>query len=454
MVAGAQHFRRLSYAVEKTRSFKSYYYTQRRGRPTACTDCRGATTAVLLTGLNSGDPETGISVCQYCSIRVQGLSVLLQQAQGLSVLLQQAQDLSVLLQQVQGLSVLLQGPGLSVLLQQAQGLSVLLQQVQGLSVLLQQVQGLSVLLQGPGLSVLLQQVQGLSVLLQQAQGLSVLLQQAQGLSVLLQQAQGLSVLLQQVQGLSVLLQGPGLSVLLQQVQGLSVLLQQAQSLSVLLQQAQGLSVLLQQVQGLSVLLQQVQGLSVLLQQAQGLSVLLQQVQGLSVLLQGPGLSVLLQQVQDCQYCSSRSRVSQVVSNWSDEHDNELSELKRPPQSPDLGPVQHLWNAAEREIPTTDLQQLGGVATKEEPGCEEGLRQTPGMTSSSQWRGAQFWEQQESCTTPSHPEASLRWQEENMTTHQKDKAGQDEPSGRTPDGQLINTGAAQKEEDLVVTSTAG
>jgi len=32
-----------------------------------------------------------------------------------------------------------------------------------------------------------------------------------------------------------------------------------------------------------------------------------------------------------------------------EHDNEFNVLKWPPQSPDLNPVEHLWDVVEREL---------------------------------------------------------------------------------------------------------
>ncbi len=53
---------------------------------------------------------------------------------------------------------------------------------------------------------------------------------------------------------------------------------------------------------------------------------------------------------------------QIISDWFLEHDNEFTLLKCPPQSPDLNPIEHIWDVMEREIhimdvQTTNLQQL-------------------------------------------------------------------------------------------------
>ncbi len=54
--------------------------------------------------------------------------------------------------------------------------------------------------------------------------------------------------------------------------------------------------------------------------------------------------------------------AQIISDWFLEHDNELALLKWAPQSPDLNPIEHLWDVVEREIrimgvPPTNLQKL-------------------------------------------------------------------------------------------------
>jgi len=41
-------------------------------------------------------------------------------------------------------------------------------------------------------------------------------------------------------------------------------------------------------------------------------------------------------------------------NWFHEHDNEFTELKWPPQSFDLNPIEHLWDVVEQELRALDV----------------------------------------------------------------------------------------------------
>ncbi len=47
--------------------------------------------------------------------------------------------------------------------------------------------------------------------------------------------------------------------------------------------------------------------------------------------------------------------AQIISDWFLEHDNEFTLLKWPPQSPDLIPIEHLWDVVEQEIHIMDVQ---------------------------------------------------------------------------------------------------
>ncbi len=47
--------------------------------------------------------------------------------------------------------------------------------------------------------------------------------------------------------------------------------------------------------------------------------------------------------------------AQIISDWFLEHDNEFTLLKWPPWSPDLSPIEHLWDVVEREIHIMDVQ---------------------------------------------------------------------------------------------------
>ncbi len=47
--------------------------------------------------------------------------------------------------------------------------------------------------------------------------------------------------------------------------------------------------------------------------------------------------------------------AQIILDWFLEHDNEFTLLKWPPESPDLNPIEHLWDVVEREIRIMDVQ---------------------------------------------------------------------------------------------------
>jgi len=59
----------------------------------------------------------------------------------------------------------------------------------------------------------------------------------------------------------------------------------------------------------------------------------------------------------------------IISNWFLEHDDEFTVLQWPPQSPDLNPIEHLWDVVEREIRIINVQC---VAMRNAMSCQEAI----------------------------------------------------------------------------------
>jgi len=45
----------------------------------------------------------------------------------------------------------------------------------------------------------------------------------------------------------------------------------------------------------------------------------------------------------------QDKKARIISNWFLGHDNEFTVLKLPPQSPNLYPIEHLWDVVEWEL---------------------------------------------------------------------------------------------------------
>ncbi len=87
--------------------------------------------------------------------------------------------------------------------------------------------------------------------------------------------------------------------------------------------------------------------------------------------------------------------AQIISDWFLEHDNEFTLLKWPPQSPDLNPIQHLWDVVEQEIrimdaQPTNLQQLCDAIMSIWPKSQRNVSNT--LLNLCHEESKQFWRQ--------------------------------------------------------------
>ncbi|KAK3554948.1 hypothetical protein QTP86_001871 [Hemibagrus guttatus] len=49
--------------------------------------------------------------------------------------------------------------------------------------------------------------------------------------------------------------------------------------------------------------------------------------------------------------------AKMVQEWFDEHDNEFEVLTWPPNSPDLYPIEHLWDVLDKQVRSMEAQDL-------------------------------------------------------------------------------------------------
>jgi len=46
--------------------------------------------------------------------------------------------------------------------------------------------------------------------------------------------------------------------------------------------------------------------------------------------------------------------TRIILNWFLEHENEFTVLKWPPQSPDINPIEHVWDVVEWKLRALDV----------------------------------------------------------------------------------------------------